>query len=325
MIRKWHVLGASVAVIAVVGLLYPYWVSPGSVRGGPVRVLYAGSLINTFEQGLAPAFENEGYSFEGEGHGSVQNALFIVNGQRFPDVYVSAGVEPMDALLAAQPPKATWYVAFSSDELVIGYSNRSRFFDQFEAARQGLLPWYQVLSDPAVKFLRTDPQQDPKGYYTIIMARLADRYYGNASISQAILRGDRNPDQLRPEEVLRTLLETGECDAIPLYKHEAVERDIPYISLPPQVNLGSPDFADTYRSVSYTLANNVTVYGEPIVFTVTIPSTATNVDGAVAFVRLLLSEQGQGILRAYGFGSAKFTVGGRAADVPEGLKPYVGG
>ena len=65
----------------------------------------------------------------------------------------------------------------------------------------------------------------------------------NSSVSSSILKGERNQDQLRPEEILPTLLETGESDAIIAYKHEAIERGFPFISHPPQINLGDPAFA----------------------------------------------------------------------------------
>jgi hypothetical protein len=42
--------------------------------------------------------------------------------------------------------------------------------------------------------------------------------------SSSILNGERNDNQLRPEEILLTLLEQGETDAIQVYKHDAIER-----------------------------------------------------------------------------------------------------
>jgi molybdate/tungstate transport system substrate-binding protein len=180
-----------------------------------------------------------------------------------------------------------------------------------------------VLANAQVKFLRTDPEQDPKGYYMIMVAKLANSYYGNSSISSLILRGDRNPSQIRPEEVLSTLLESGECDAIPLYKHEAVERSLPFITLPPQINLGNLTYADSYSRASYTLHTNKTVHGEPVVFAVTIPSTANNLNGAVSFVKLILSDTGQQILRKHGFSKVHFTAGGDTNGIPPDIAAFV--
>jgi hypothetical protein len=44
------------------------------------------------------------------------------------------------------------------------------------------------------------------------------------SLSSSILSGERNDNQLRPEEILLTLLGQGETDAIQAYKHEAIKR-----------------------------------------------------------------------------------------------------
>ena len=67
-------------------------------------------------------------------------------------------------------------------------------------AKKGLVPWYQVLSEQGFKFGRTDPQLDPKGYYTIIMSKLANSYYKDHNIKQRILGDDKNSKQLFPEE-----------------------------------------------------------------------------------------------------------------------------
>jgi hypothetical protein len=38
--------------------------------------------------------------------------------------------------------------------------------------------------------------------------------------------------QIYPEEILRSILDTGEIDAIAVHKDEAVSRGLPYITLP---------------------------------------------------------------------------------------------
>lgn len=67
--------------------------SPSSSgQGGKVFVMYAGSLVKTFEKDFGPAFQTKtGYTYTGEGRGSLQIANMILDGQRRPDVFVSAG------------------------------------------------------------------------------------------------------------------------------------------------------------------------------------------------------------------------------------------
>jgi hypothetical protein len=70
--------------------------------------------------------------------------------------------------------------------------------------------------------------------------------------SSSILNGERNDNQLRPEEILLTLLEQGEADAIPAYKHEAIERGFHFIRLLKEVNLGDAAFENHYKQASRT-------------------------------------------------------------------------
>ena len=260
-----------------------------------VSVMYAASLIKTFEDTLGPAFQNEtGYIYEGEARGSVQVANMIIDGLRTPDIFVSAGTVPIMKLMNSTTPFADWLVKFGSAEMVIAYSPNSRFFNDLEKARTGEVPWYQVLSQQDLKFGRTDPELDPKGYYMIITAELANLHYNDSSIKQRILGDDRNTKQIFPEEILKTILEQGQLDAVAAYKHEAVARGLPYITLPPQINLADPMFSEFYRNGSYTLGNDgQTVNGEPIYFSFTIPTTVKNLDGATAFGDYILSTSGK--------------------------------
>jgi molybdate/tungstate transport system substrate-binding protein len=211
--------------------------------GKDVNVLYAGSLISVMENKVGPAFSHFGYNYKGEGHGSIQDANMIIDGQRFPDVFISVGGQPITKLIVNNPSLAKWYLSFASDELVIAYNPKSHFAADLEKAKTGAIPWYQTLAKPGFRFLRTDPLLDPKGCYAIIATKLAGILFHNSSLSSSILNGESNPNQLRPEEILFTLLETGEADAIPAYKHEPIERGFPLISLSPQINLCDPAFS----------------------------------------------------------------------------------
>src|SRR5215467_2993083 len=91
--------------------------------GGDVNVLYAGSLISIMETKIGPAFSHLGYNYRGEGHGSIQDANMIIDGQRFPDVFISVGEKPITKLIDNNPSLARWYIGFASDELVIAYNS----------------------------------------------------------------------------------------------------------------------------------------------------------------------------------------------------------
>jgi hypothetical protein len=75
------------------------------------------------------------------------------------------------------------------------------------------------------------------------------------SLSSFILNEERNDNQLCPEEILLTLLEQGETDAIQAYKHEAIKRGFHFISLPKEVNLGDAASENYYKQASCTQQN----------------------------------------------------------------------
>jgi molybdate/tungstate transport system substrate-binding protein len=102
-------------------------------------------------------------------------------------------------------------------------------------------------------------------------------------------------------KILLTLLEQGKADAILSYKHESIERGFPFISLPPQINLGDPAFANYYKQASCTQQDGSLTFGKPIVFDITIPNTIKNNVGVTHFVKFILSKEGNAILQNDGF------------------------
>ncbi|HET9774130.1 MAG TPA: substrate-binding domain-containing protein, partial [Nitrososphaeraceae archaeon] len=201
-----------------------------TVTDKDVSVLYAGSLINIFENEIKSAFQNlTEYNFIGEGKGSVQISNMILDGFRKPDVFVSAGTTPIERLINHSLPLANWFVKLSSAELVIAYNPRSPFASDLLKASKDDIPWYKVVQKEGLKFGRTDPELDPKGYYTVIAAKLANIYYNDSTIKNNILGEDRNKKQIFPEEVLKSILESGQIDATAAYKHEAMAKGLPYI------------------------------------------------------------------------------------------------
>ena len=310
-----------------------------SQKRGKVFVMYAASLINAFETTIGPSFEKKtGYTYTGEGRGSVQIANMITDGQRRPDIFVSAGTTPIKKLIMMNADDkredeqrfhnalVEWLVKFASAEMVIAYSSVSHFHLELEKAKIGETPWYRVLSQPGFKFGRTDPELDPKGYYMVITAKLANIYYNDKNIEQTILGQDRNPRQVFPEESLITTLETGQLDAIAAYKHEAIARGLPYITLPSQINLGSPTYSDVYKKASYTLNTGKIIYGEPIYFSVTIPeATASNLHGAVSFVTFLLSTDSRRILQSQGLNYIEPIAEGEVYKMPFAIRNAING
>src|SRR5207248_7021419 len=125
-----------------------------------------------------------------------------------------------------------------------------------------------------------------------------------------------NESQIFPEEVLVARMLTGQLDAGVFYLSEVRDLGIPYISLPAKVNLGDLKYAKLYAKQRYTTNKGIIVTGAPILYTITIPSTVKNLDGAEAFVHFVLSKRVRAIAASHGLLSLKVTVGGQRSAVP---------
>ena len=290
-----------------------------------VSVLYAGSLAAVMENGLGPAFiKATGCKYQGEAQGSLGAAQMIRDHIRTPDVFISADPSVNQTVLMG--PKngnlVKWFTTLAASQLVLAYSPQSKFAAKFEDAANNKLPWYEVLEMPGVRFGRGDPRIDPKGYRTLFLFRLAGRYYHRPKIP-ALLGDPLNPAQVFPEIVLMARVESGQFDAGIFYKHEVVAHKMPYIALPPEINLGDQRLSAVYARESYTTPSGEHVIGSPILFTITIPETVRHREGALSFVRFLLfSDQ---LLEQFGLGKVAHQVGGDMSQVPLELRGFNSG
>lgn len=292
---------------------------------GTVDVLYAGSLVTLLEKHVGPAFDQAtGYSFRGEGKGSVAIANLIKGKARTPDIFISADPS-VNALLQGQANGdfVSWWAPFARTTLVVAWSPKSTFAGAFEAAKAGQRTWESVLEEPGLRLGRTDPALDPKGYRTLWLFQLDEKRTGDTGETQRILGEANNPKQIFPEEQLVARLQAGQLDAGIFYTIEAIEAGLPSLELPSEINQGDPTLASTYATVSYTDKQGKVFTGTPILYTVTIPSTARNVPGATAFVQFLLSSDGLGLLEKEGLFSVTPVVSGDPNAVPATLKAIV--
>jgi molybdate/tungstate transport system substrate-binding protein len=290
-----------------------------------VSVLYAGSLAGVMENGLGPAsVKATGYEYQGEAQGSLGAARMIHDHLRTPDVFISADPSVNEAVLMGSQNQnlVTWFVTLASSQIVLAYNPQSKFAAKFQAAAAGTIPWYEVLQTPGLRFGRGDPRIDPKGYRTLFLFDLAAKHYNLPNL--AALPGDPlNPDQVFPEIVLLARVESGQFDGGFFYKHEVVAHKLPYVTLPPEINLSDPKFSAFYAQASYTTPTGDHVTGAPIIFTITIPKTVQHKAAAEAFVRFMLSSND--LLEQFGLGSVDHRLAGDINQVPPDLRGLVAG
>ncbi len=313
-----RMVGAVLAACTAI-LLLP---TAGSSEAQGVSVLYAGSLAAVMENGVGPEFiRATGISYQGEAQGSLGGARMIRDHMRAPDVYISAdpGVNRQVLMGQENGNLVKWFMTVAASQLVLGYDPQSKFAATFEDVRAGKMAWYELLETPRVRFGRGDPSIDPKGYRTLFMFGLAGRYYHRPEIPR-LLGAALNPAQVFPEIVLLARLESGEFDAGIFYKHEAVAHKLPFVTLPPEINLGDPRFAASYAQESYDTKSGEHVVGAPILFTITIPETVRHREAALAFVKFVLSSDK--LLTQFGFTNVAHQTGGDPNEVPQELRGF---
>jgi molybdate/tungstate transport system substrate-binding protein len=138
-----------------------------------------------------------------------------------------------------------------------------------------------------------------------LTSKLAGIYYEDDALPGKLLEKDRR--NIRPRETdLIALLESGQIDYIFLYRSVAQQHKLPYLRLPAELSLGDPELEEWYAQVStQTLGTSpgttITEIGQPMVYGLTIPKKAQNIELAEAFAAFLLdNEKGLKILEELG-------------------------
>ncbi|HEY0754744.1 MAG TPA: extracellular solute-binding protein [Ktedonobacteraceae bacterium] len=291
----------------------------------PVQVLHAGALTTLVRARLAPALRlTYGIALESQPGHSVALALAIKEQHLRGDIYLSADAEANQILLEpTSQQRMRAFITFAGNALVLAYSPQSRFVADFEQARQGARPWYEVLLQAGCQLRRNNPHHDPLGYYTLLVCRLAAEYYQMPDLAQRLLGDATNPEQVKEAHIAD--LERGEIDALFLYASGAVERHLPFISLPAEINLSKPAQAASYAKVQFTTDSGHTFHGKPINFSAAVLNDAANPQAAWQVVAFLLSEAGQQLVQAAHFLPGSALVGGDATTIPRPIQALLKG
>ncbi len=281
--------------------------APAAAANASLRVAYAGSMGAVMDQKIGPAFaKTHGVEYQGIGQASYALAHLLASKQMQADVFIPVTPGPMRLLLANGMAKAA--VPIASTQMVLVYAPSSRFAKQFEALGRGEGKWYETLQSPGLRFGRTDPATDPQGRNIIFVMMLAQRYYHQPNLVSKILGPLSNQSQIFAEPSLLTRLESGQLDASLGYLSAVKSQHLPYVKLPPEINLTDPAYDNNwYSKVSFSLPGRdgkpIVAKPEPLVFYAAALTDAPHPAQAAQFVDLLKSSDGRQLFRDSGYDS----------------------
>lgn len=295
--------------------------TPTSELAGRLPIFHAGSLSIPFAQ-INQEFSRLYPDVEilTESAGSATSIRKVTELGKACGVIGSADYTLIPQLMF--PGHADWYIIFATNRMCIAYTDQSQFADEINGDN-----WYEILQRDGVRYGRSDPDQDPCGYRTLMVWQLAEAYYDSPGLYDRLYEAEGGV--VRPKEVdLVALLESGDLDYAFEYSSVAVQHNLNYVVLPAEIDLSDEAFKDFYATAEVAIAGEepgttITKRGTPIVYAVTIPSNFPNQELAIAWVDFLLSPKGTAIMEANGQPPVVPAVTNDKSKLPDKLRKYV--
>jgi len=258
---------------------------------GKLIVFHAGSLTVPFAA-MEKEFEARypGVDVQRESGGSTRMARLISEVGKPADLMASADFQVIDKSLI--PELAEFNIRFATNELVLTYSEHSRFADDINTDN-----WFEILGRPGVVWGHSDPNIDPGGYRSLMAIQLAEKYYQKPGLYQRLL-DNRPKGNLRDKSVsLTSMVQNGDMDYAWAYRSIALQHNLKFITLDEHVNLANLAYDDFYRQVSVRVTGErpgsyLDRPGRFVAYGITMLKDAPNREAAEAFLAYLLDPQG---------------------------------
>ena len=289
MITLTHLLTCMRIIFVVITVLLPF--SVGAEPQGKLIVFHAGSLTVPFVK-IEKDFEAKYPKIDvlREGGGSTKMARMISELHKPADIMASADFKVIDKTLI--PDYAEWNIRFATNQLVLCYTDKSRFANQITANN-----WYEILGRKGVIWGHSDPNLDPCGYRSLMVLQLAEKYYKQPGLYDRLI-ANRPEKNVRPKSVeLVSLLKTGNMDYAWEYLSVAVQQGLKYIMLPDEINLGNYNMDEVYKQATVKVTGKkpgtwITRTGKSCTYGITILKNAQNPEAAEAFMAYLMDPDG---------------------------------
>lgn len=258
---------------------------------GKVIVFHAGSLtvpLAKIEKDFEAKYPN--IDILREAGGSTKMARMISELGKPADIMASADYKVIDNNLI--PKFAPWNIRFASNQLVLCYTENSKFASEINADN-----WYEILKRNGVVWGHSDPNLDPCGYRSLMVMQLAEKYYKKDGLYQELLN-NRPKENIRPKSVeLVSLMKTGNMDYAWEYLSVAVQHGLKYVTLPDEINLGDYRHDDFYAQAAVEVTGSkpgvmITKKGQSCTYGIAMCANAPNPEAAQLFMAYLLDPNG---------------------------------
>jgi molybdate/tungstate transport system substrate-binding protein len=256
-----------------------------------VIIYHAGSLSGPLAE-MEQNFENRHPEVDivRKAGGSTKMARLIADQNDPADIMASADYAVIDKSLI--PAKAAWNIRFATNQMVLCYSEQSRYADEVSADN-----WFDILTRKDVVWGHSDPNLDPAGYRSLMVLQLAEKFYKKPGLYDRLI-ANRPKENIKAKAVqLVELLKNGKMDYGWEYLSVAVQNGLKTIRLDDQINLGNYKFDDFYKQATVKVTGKtedswIVRTGNSITYGVTLISKSPNPGGAVAFLQYLLDPAG---------------------------------
>ncbi|MCD6184968.1 MAG: tungstate ABC transporter substrate-binding protein WtpA, partial [Deltaproteobacteria bacterium] len=158
---------------------------------GNLIIFHAGSLTVPFAK-IEKNFEQKypKVNILREGGGSTKMARMISELHKPADIMASADFKIIDKALI--PQYADWNIRFASNQMVLCYTDQSRFAKEINADN-----WYKILGRKKVIWGHSAPNLDPCGYRSLMVIQLAEKYYKITGLYDRLI-ANRPKKNIRP-------------------------------------------------------------------------------------------------------------------------------
>jgi len=262
-----------------------------AVAAEKVIIFHAGSLTVPLAE-IEKRFEaaNPGIDIQREGGGSTKMARMISELNKPCDIMASADFKVIDKALI--PDHADWNIRFATNQLVLCYTDKSRYAGEVNADN-----WYDILARKGVVWGHSDPNLDPCGYRSLMVLQLAEKFYVKPGLHDRLL-ANRPKKNIRPKSVeLVSLLKTGNMDYAWEYLSVAVQHNLKYIRLDDHINLGNYKYDGFYKQAQVKVTGKqpgtwITRTGKSCTYGITLVKDGPNPSGAIKFLEFMLTAEG---------------------------------